>query len=541
MKQSSPRGSRDLSRHGTPVTRVAFFAMAVLVVLSLAVVAGCGSSTKSDGSSGSASPGKPMQLKVMVFNIEYGGTQISFKKTVEAVKAGGADIVGIEEGETNIPRLAKAAGYPYYNTGSMIIAKYPIIEPSGSKGAYAFIEVQTGKVVAISNVHLPSSPYGVYFASKGKPAADIVALEQRVRLPAIATQLELLPPLAKQGIPVFVTGDFNSPSHLDWIEAMVGARPQIKEPIEWPVSKALIDAGFHDSWRDVYPDPVANPGLTWWAARPKVSGDWNPKATSPQDRIDFVYAAGPAKTTASEIVGEKGGPEVSIPVTPWPSDHRAVVSTFSVTPGEMPVLVATDKWLIVQGDPLQVTYHAADGQSQTVAVTPNNEDENPGTGTVDPVKVEAGTSGALSVDTTSLAPGAYLAVLADNEGTQTQKTPFWVQAKNAKVELSTDKTTYAPGDPIVVTWANAPANRWDWLGVYKASAADPNVDWYLIWQYTGGATSGTMHGMPAGSLTMEKGTIQGSPWPLPPGKYVVYYLLADGYEAAAGADFTVAK
>jgi len=113
-----------------------------------------------------------------------------------------------------------------------------------------------------------------------------------------------------------------------------------------------------------------------------------------------------------------------------------------------------------------------------------------------------------------------------------------MRAKGAKPRLTTYKRSYAAGEPIEVLWENAPANRWDWLGVYTASAADPMVDSYLIWQYTGAAASGTMAGPPAGALALDD-TAWGEPWPLPSGKYKVFYLLADGYESVAGASFTV--
>ena len=60
-------------------------------------------------------------------------------------------------------------------------------------------------------------------------------------------------------MPVFLTGDMNSPSYLDWT-AVAAVRPQVAYPLVWPVSKALADAGFRDSYRDAYPDPVARPG-----------------------------------------------------------------------------------------------------------------------------------------------------------------------------------------------------------------------------------------------------------------------------------------
>ncbi len=507
----------------------------LLAALFLAVfVSACGSS---GGAAETAVA--PMKLRVMVFNIEYGGTLVSFKKVVEAVKAAHPDVLGVEEAETNTARLAKAAGYRYYNSSMQIVSRYPILEPSGANGVYALIEVQPGRAVVISNVHLPSDPYGPNLIRDGKTVDQVLALERKVRLPAIRLQLKELPRIAAQGIPVFVTGDFNEPSHLDYTAATVGKRPEVKYVVDWPVSQAMADAGFKDSYRTARPDPIRYPGLTWWAARPKVAA-WagNPTARDPQDRIDYVYAAGPAKVLSSEIVGEVGNPAADITVEPWPSDHRAVVSTFAVVPGPMPVLVATNRWLLTQGQPLAVTFHSPGLGGERVSIVP------PGAGLDGTLAGQrAGTTGlkdgTVTFATSDLQPGAYDVLLTAGNGSVLARTPFWVAAKGAKVQLTTSAPTYQVGQPIVVSWSNAPANRWDWLGVYKASAADPANDSYLIWQYTGGAMAGTVHGMPAGTLPMDGASTEGSPWPLPPGKYVVYYLLADAYTAAAKASFTV--
>jgi endonuclease/exonuclease/phosphatase family metal-dependent hydrolase len=525
------RLSRRVSARQLGVSAVALCVVAVLA----GGLAACGTKQQ-------ASPQtKPMPLKVMEFNIEYGGTLVDFGKVVEAVKASDPDVVGIEEAETNIPRLAKALGWAYYSTGMQIVSKYPILEPSESGGAYAFVEVEKGKVAAISNVHLPSDPYGPYWVRDGKTVDQVLAMEREVRLPAIQKQLEVLPPLAKKGIPVFMVGDFNSPSYLDWTSAAAGTRKYLKYAVEWPVSKAVADAGFRDSWRDVYPDPVKDPGLTWWAPRPKVP-EWasNPGPKDPQDRIDYVYAAGPSKTVASEIVGEQGGPEISIPISPWPSDHRAVMSTFEVTPGTMPVLVAVNAWLVTAGDELKVTVHAPGKGGEQVAVVTSGGD--PRTGAIfpgRPIGAAGTTDGTVAIPTAGIKPGGYDAVLTTADGAVLARVPFWVRAKGAKTELTTDKRVYKAGEPIAVSWENAPANRWDWIGVYKAPA-NPANDSYLIWQYTGGATAGTLHGMPAGTLTLD-GTAQGEPWPLPAGKYQVFYLLADAYTPAAKVSFMVTK
>jgi hypothetical protein len=148
--------------------------------------------------------------------------------------------------------------------------------------------------------------------------------------------------------------------------------------------------------------------------------------------------------------------------------------------------------------------------------------------------------GVLTFATADMTPGAYAVVLVGENREPRAHTQVWLKAKGAKPRLTTEKRSYAAGEPIDVVWENAPANRWDWIGVYKATAADPLVDAYLIWQYTGGAASGTMAGPPAGSLVLD-GAAWGEPWPLPSGKYKAFYLLADGYKAVAAASFTVTK
>ena len=289
-------GTRDrIARHILPGP--SGLLAALMLALGLALV-GC----SSPGGAGSspAPSASPMRLKVMEFNIEYGGTQVSFAKVVEAVKQAQPDVIGLEEAETNTGRLAKAAGYPYWSNATQVVSRYPLLEPPEAKGAYLYVQVQPGRCVAIANVHLPSDDPGPQAIRRGAPVEKILATEEKARLPYIQTELEVLPPLAGQGIPTFLIGDFNAPSWRDYTAGVVGTRDYVKYVVEWPVSKAVEAAGFTDSWRAVYPDPLKSLGLTWWAARPKVDG-WNPAANAPQDRIDFIYSAGPAKATAAQL------------------------------------------------------------------------------------------------------------------------------------------------------------------------------------------------------------------------------------------------
>ena len=119
---------------------------------------------------------------------------------------------------------------------------------------------------------------------------------------------------------VIIAGDFNEPSHRDWSAATVSAGLQ-PLPVAWPGTRKLEAAGFIDTFRAAYPDAVTKPGITW---TPTTAAD-DPE--DHHDRIDFVFARGDAlQVLASGVIGEKA-PEADIVVTPWPSDHRAVVST----------------------------------------------------------------------------------------------------------------------------------------------------------------------------------------------------------------------
>ena len=84
-----------------------------------------------------------------------------------------------------------------------------------------------------------------------------------------------------------------------------------------------------------------------------------------------------------------------------------------------------------------------------------------------------------------MAAGPYEAVLLDGDGAELARVGFVIRDPQAEIRVATDAASYAPGEPIVVSWEDGPANRWDWLGVYRADAADPKIDGYTIWNYTG--------------------------------------------------------
>lgn len=268
----------------------------------------------------------PSELKVMTFNVWLGGMRVDFLKVIDAIRAADADIIGLQEAGPNLPIIANHLGY-YYHTGLSIISRYPIFSPPVAAGEYAFVMLDETRGVAVSNVHLRAYPYGPYMLRDGQSEQAVMQNEQ-FHYDQIISTMRALQELAAANVPVFLIGDFNVPSHLDWTQEVAEATDEpFRVEFSWPVSAVLELAGFRDTYREMFPDPVAYPAYTWSPGYPVPTLD----PDEVHDRIDFVYASGPSTTLASQIVGEEG-PITDIVVTPWPSDHRAVVSTFTLTP-----------------------------------------------------------------------------------------------------------------------------------------------------------------------------------------------------------------
>ena len=140
-----------------------------------------------------------------------------------------------------------------------LLSKYPIYEPAGGDGLYGLIEVRPGQVVPFFNEHLDYVAWGPRALKNGKSVASVVESEREVRADALEQPLESMGELLDEGYPVFLTGDFNEPSSLDYGEETVGTRKGIDEPVPWPVSEDLFDLGFRDSYREEHPDPLKEP------------------------------------------------------------------------------------------------------------------------------------------------------------------------------------------------------------------------------------------------------------------------------------------
>lgn len=320
-------------------------------------------------------------LKVLQFNIWLGGSEVpggraGIADTIAAVKP---DVVMLSESDpervANLLSDLAARGQTYYDnanpTDPGVISRYPIIEhqsfPYWSK---AVIDVDGTEIAAYSG-HLEYRYYANYlprgygggtpepletseYGWDEIPTGPITDVDLIMRINEASRRTEVtktvLADAAKErrrGRLTILAGDFNEPSHRDWTRRTRNLFDHNGTVIEWSTTKAIEDAGFRDSYRDIHPDPVRTPGFTWPSDNPDAETSqltWAPKADE-RDRIDFVFyhpdrrlrlldsvIVGPSTSIVrNERVAESGRDTFWEPDWTWPTDHKAVLSTFRVS------------------------------------------------------------------------------------------------------------------------------------------------------------------------------------------------------------------
>jgi exonuclease III len=509
--------SWSIRRNGRRSSIRATLRAQICAVLGCAFLMAC--SAPRDEAPPASAAASQVPLRVMTFNIEWGGANVSFESVLEAIRQAGPDIVAVQEAQGNLERLAAELGWQH-DLRNHVIARHRLIDPPGADGRYVLAEIKPGLVVAVANVHLPSDPYGEDWIRDGHDVDEVLALERRVRLPAIQRFLEVLPQLAIDGMPVFLAGDFNSPSHEDWAAPAIERWPNRRYSVDWPVAKAVEAAGFRDSYRQRHADPLEQPGFTWWADRPKIP-DYNPgPPDSWQSRIDFLWHAGPTGVTRSVLVGESGAPDVAIEITPWPSDHRAVLSDFVVKAAPMPPLVAAGKRFLRSGEPVSVVYR---NRTSTGAIVITSSHAGSQRGGVSSRRIAvAAERGLLELNEPLPADGRYRLILEDSQRQIVSENHFWVLSGDARPEIQTASDSYLPGEPLSLAWRNAPGNRYDWAVIYPENSTDREA--YLAWAHVDAQIEGTM--------TLDASHAV-SGWPLAAGRYVARLMTDDGFELLA--------
>ncbi|HYE32080.1 MAG TPA: endonuclease/exonuclease/phosphatase family protein [Methylomirabilota bacterium] len=280
-------------------------------------------------------------LRVMTFKMWHGGDQGGqpLSQSAKVITAANADLIGLQEtrghSKDGGPRpdrareLSTMLQFHYLDQGDNrgILSRFPIITNTPAKYG-AKIRLNDGKEVWLFNVHLAHAPYqpyqllGIPYADGAflKTADEAIAAARAARGAQIKTVLAEIARVSTNDIPIFLTGDFNEPSHQDWTPRAAGAK-LCPLPVDWPATKAVVDAGFTDSYRKMFPNELTHRGLTWTP----ITAENDPKDR--HDRIDMIfYKGGMITVSKTEIVGETPQ-KADVVVKAYPSDHRAVLST----------------------------------------------------------------------------------------------------------------------------------------------------------------------------------------------------------------------
>ena len=316
-------------------------------------------------------------LKVLQFNIWQEGTVVEggFDAIIDEIIRLDVDLIALSEVRNyndkalsaRLVKALKAKGLTYYSERSEdsgILSRYPIVEQealypvNNDQGSItkAIINVD-GKEIAFYSAHLDYRNCSLYLP-RGYDGSTWA------KLPAIITDTALIAAdnlkskrdeaqdafikdahnERKQGRIVLYAGDFNEPSHLDWIPATKDLFDHNGVVMPWQNTLKLEKAGFVDAYREKYPNPVTHPGFTFPADNPLVDIKklaWAPEADD-RDRIDFIFYHKEDKISLRDItiVGPKGDivrnkrvfaeteDPILLPKDKWPTDHKAILATF---------------------------------------------------------------------------------------------------------------------------------------------------------------------------------------------------------------------
>lgn len=319
-------------------------------------------------------------LKVIQFNIWQEGTIVpgGFDAIIDEVIRTDADLIALSEvrnydDKSLAERLVKALaekGHTYYSERSEdsgILSRYPILSQNvvypleNDQGSVtkAIVKIKNHEM-AFYSAHLDYRHCSLYLP-RGYHSSTWEKLEAIVtdsltiatdnlasmRDEAISALIEDAKKEKALGRLVIFGGDLNEPSFLDWTEDTKNLYDHNGVVMPWHNTLQLDKAGFIDTYREIYPDPVTHPGFTFPADTPLVpirKLAWAPDADD-RDRIDYIFylPSDYLKLDSVKLIGPKGSivrnkrqletSEDPIETTDaiWPTDHKNVLAIFKIT------------------------------------------------------------------------------------------------------------------------------------------------------------------------------------------------------------------
>lgn len=321
------------------------------------------------------------EIRVLQLNIWQEGTSVpgGYESMIDEIAYADADFVMLSEVRNykntrlcdRMVESLKAKGRTYYSFKSKdsgLLSKYPIsdsvtIFPEKDDHGSMYKMVVTlpeGQKVSVYTTHLDYTNCAYYrvrgydgstWAELPEPDTDLASIMAdnvaSQRDDAIRLFIDDAEKDAAAGHLIFLAGDFNEPSHLDWTEATKDSADHHGMVVPWTVTTLLDEAGYADSYRMKYPNPVTHPGYTYPADCPGAKMNqllWAPKADE-RERIDFIFFRPDKRLKLKDITifGPKGSVQRGrrmvetsqdpflLPSTEnWPTDHKGVLATFRV-------------------------------------------------------------------------------------------------------------------------------------------------------------------------------------------------------------------
>ncbi|MDU1904338.1 MAG: endonuclease/exonuclease/phosphatase family protein [Dysgonomonas sp.] len=341
-----------------------------LLIVSLCIF-GCSNNSKKQNTNDNLNT-----FNVLQFNIWQEGTIVpgGYEGIIRQILASEADLVTFSEVRNyndtrfcdRIVQSLKDSGqvfYSFYSDDSGILSRFPIIDSTtvypcidDHGSAYRALIDMNGQEVALYTTHLDYLNCAYYDVKgydgstwkKRPPMIDVDSVLMSNVLSKRDDGTKAILDMAKDDKAknriVIIGGDFNEPSHQDWVEATKNMYDRQGLVIPWTVTKMLTDEGYIDAYREIYPNPVTHPGITYPADCPEIDIKkltWAPESDE-RERIDFIFYApfqgltlkdaivwGPRGSIAnSERVIENTEDLIEVGEGIWPTDHKAVLATF---------------------------------------------------------------------------------------------------------------------------------------------------------------------------------------------------------------------
>lgn len=482
----------------------------------VSAVNGSGESPNSSQASATTQAGGPpamvTSLKVMSMNIQVNGSGAGgITQVINAIRTAGADIVGLQEadGYTTKP-IADGLGFYWIQTGGAgqfsLISRYPIVNRIGETvtnaygGVGATIELSPDQRVHLFSAHLNWTPYGPYWLKAGSNVTTTINMENSTRMPGLNELLGMASSYIGNEEPAFLVGDFNAPSDEDYSPA-----------VAWPTTIACRNAGLTDSYHQLHVNTQKSagqflfndPGITWTpnGATSEPNGCY--------DRIDFIwYVNGHATPTNSAELDTRND------VSPWPSDHRAVISTFT-----LPVLVQQAKAAApLPANTGMVSYsHPA----LTWIIGTDTLTDDVYFGTTSPGTLQTNQNDSKFYPAGHLSPNTtYYWRVDEHKISSTVTGDVWSFTTRNFSWAQPSSLTYAENAAITVNFGNAKTAR-DWIGIYNASSAyGPGGTPSISWKYLNNSQTAPGSPVTSGNITLNG---------LPAGAYKIRFFANDGF------------